>query len=165
MSRGFVKEDDQEEPPFVPPRASLPPGVENYVTPEGYAQLNQERESLLEDRKQTRSLSERDRRRENAVIDGKIIQLDERIKTAQVVERSGVSTEVRFGVKVRFAPIESGGTERTFKIVGVDEANIRENKVAFTAPIVQAMMGKKKGETFSFAQGGKTRSFEVREIS
>ncbi|MEQ9188301.1 MAG: GreA/GreB family elongation factor [Cryomorphaceae bacterium] len=164
MSRGFVKEDDQEEPPFVPPRASLPPDIENYVTPEGFEQLNQERDALLEERKQTRLLSETDRRRENAVIDGKIILLDERIKSAQVVERSGVSTEVRFGVHVRFAPIESGGTERTFKVVGVDEANIRENKVAFTAPIVQAMMGKKKGEPFSFTQGGKTHAFEVREI-
>jgi len=39
MSRGFVKEEDQEEPPFVPPRASLPAGVENYVTEEGYKAL------------------------------------------------------------------------------------------------------------------------------
>ena len=32
MSRGFVKEDDQEEIPIVPPRANLPEGVPNYVT-------------------------------------------------------------------------------------------------------------------------------------
>jgi transcription elongation factor GreB len=32
MSRGFVKEDDQEETPIVPPRADLPEGVVNYVT-------------------------------------------------------------------------------------------------------------------------------------
>ncbi|MGV3636407.1 MAG: transcription elongation factor GreA, partial [Flavobacteriales bacterium] len=27
MSRGFVREDDQEEAPFIPPRAPLPEGV------------------------------------------------------------------------------------------------------------------------------------------
>ena len=35
MSRGFVKEDDQEEIPIVPPRADLPDGVTNYVTQVG----------------------------------------------------------------------------------------------------------------------------------
>lgn len=32
MSRGFVKEDDQEEIPMVPQRAYLPEGVTNFVT-------------------------------------------------------------------------------------------------------------------------------------
>ena len=32
MSRGFVKEDDQEEVPIVPQRAYLPEGVPNFVT-------------------------------------------------------------------------------------------------------------------------------------
>jgi transcription elongation factor GreB len=36
MSRGFVKESDQEELPIVPPRADLPAGLVNYVTEFGY---------------------------------------------------------------------------------------------------------------------------------
>jgi transcription elongation factor GreB len=39
MSRGFVKEDDQEETPIVPPRADLPEGVVNYVTQGGMGEL------------------------------------------------------------------------------------------------------------------------------
>ena len=35
MSRGFIKEGDQEEIPMVPPRAYLPEGMPNYVTKEG----------------------------------------------------------------------------------------------------------------------------------
>jgi len=35
MSRGFVREDDQEEAPFIAPRAALPAGAVNYVTPRG----------------------------------------------------------------------------------------------------------------------------------
>jgi transcription elongation factor GreB len=38
MSRGFVKEDDQEET-IVPPRADLPEGVVNYVTQGGMDEL------------------------------------------------------------------------------------------------------------------------------
>ena len=39
MSRGFVKEDDQEEVPIVPQRAYLPEGVTNFVTRTGMDQL------------------------------------------------------------------------------------------------------------------------------
>jgi transcription elongation factor GreB len=42
MSRGFVKEDDQEEAPIIPPRAALPNGVTNYVTPNGLQELKTE---------------------------------------------------------------------------------------------------------------------------
>jgi len=164
MSRGFVKEEDQEEPPFVPPRASLPAGVENYVTEEGYKALQKEREELIEARKQTKGLSERDRRRENTVIDVKITQVEERIDTAQLVPAIDEPTEVRFGVTVSFTPTSPKGPTRKFKIVGVDEANIRELKVAFTAPIVQAMMRKTSGEFFEFEQGGRKMEFRIERL-
>ena len=48
MSRGFVKEDDQEEIPIVPKRAYLPEGVTNFVTPFGMDQLLAEKQ-VLED--------------------------------------------------------------------------------------------------------------------
>lgn len=49
MSRGFVKEDDQEDIPLVPPRADLPAGVENFVTEKGLEYLLEEREQLLKE--------------------------------------------------------------------------------------------------------------------
>jgi transcription elongation factor GreB len=50
MSRGFVKEDDQEEAPFVPPRAALPDGVPDHVTPRGLQLLLDERKALEAER-------------------------------------------------------------------------------------------------------------------
>jgi len=49
MSRGFVKEDDQEEVPMVPQRAYLPPGVSNFATPAGMDQLLSEREMPMQE--------------------------------------------------------------------------------------------------------------------
>lgn len=46
MSRGFVKEEDQEETPFIPARAVLPVGEINYTTPVGYKELIEERKKL-----------------------------------------------------------------------------------------------------------------------
>ena len=57
MSRGFVKEDDQEEAPFVPPRAALPDGVANYVTPRGLERLLAERMQLEEARAKARAMT------------------------------------------------------------------------------------------------------------
>ncbi len=51
MSRGFVKEEDQEQIPIVPPRAPLPAGAENYVIPAGYEMLLKEKEKLEEERR------------------------------------------------------------------------------------------------------------------
>ena len=50
MSRGFVKEDDQEEVPMVPPRAHLPQGVPNYVTQAGMDELLAERQALMNEK-------------------------------------------------------------------------------------------------------------------
>ena len=47
MSRGFVKEDDQEDVPIVPQRAFLPDGVPNFVTPAGLEQLLAEKQDLI----------------------------------------------------------------------------------------------------------------------
>lgn len=164
MSRGFVKEEDQEEAPFIPPRAALPPGMENYVTPQGYQALLDEKEALLQARKDTQSLGDTERRRENTVIDGKITLLDERIQTARIIEPEKEATEVRFGCTVQFRPVNTQGAIRQFKIVGVDEASVKDLKVSFVAPIVQAMMGKKPGEEFEFALGGQTQVFRVEQV-
>jgi len=37
--------------------------------------------------------------------------------------------------------------------VGVDEASVREGRIAFTAPIARALIGRKVGEEATFAQG------------
>lgn len=50
MSRGFVKEDDQEEIPIVLPRADLPEGVTNYVTQIGMDELLTEKKMLTKNR-------------------------------------------------------------------------------------------------------------------
>ena len=56
MSRGFVKEEDQEATPIIPPRAPLPDGVPNYVTPQGLNQLQAEKETLEEELKKLHQL-------------------------------------------------------------------------------------------------------------
>lgn len=165
MSRGFVKEDDQEEAPFIPPRAALPEGVPNYVTRRGL-QLLQEERSALEAERATVVGSEDERRRAHAVIDGRLALLNERIVTARLVEPAADTEEVRFGSTVTFTH-EAGrmkGTMLTFTIVGVDEADVKQGRIAFTAPLARALMGRRAGEVATLQLGAEHQRLRVERI-
>ncbi|MBS1582265.1 MAG: GreA/GreB family elongation factor [Bacteroidetes bacterium] len=167
MSRGFVKEDDQEEAPFVPPRAALPDGVTNYVTPRGLRLLLEERARLEQERASVPG-GEDERRREQAVIDGRLALLQERILTARLVEQPDEApTEIRFGTTVTFTYLDGPqrGTTRTFTLVGVDEASVAEQRIAFTSPLARTLLGRHAGDTVPFATGAAQQRIEVRSIT
>ncbi len=173
MSRGFVKEDDQEEAPFIPPRAPLPVGVINYVTPRGLKQLEEERVSLENERHSIVSKAEAgeigddERRRDLAVINGRWDILNDRIATAQVVELQDDPDEVRFGTSVTFEHLAGPmkGKKFTFTLVGVDEAEVKEGRIAFTAPISRALIGKRTGEVAEFQLGPALQKLKILKIA
>ncbi|MBQ0741412.1 GreA/GreB family elongation factor, partial [Aquimarina celericrescens] len=49
------------------------------------------------------------------------------------------------------------GNLQEFKIVGVDEANVKLKKIAFISPLAKAMTSKKEGEKFDFKLGEERR--------
>lgn len=168
MSRGFVKEDDQEEAPFIPPRAALPAGVTNYVTPAGYEELIAEREELEEERRNLDISSDKERRHALAVINGKLNLLNDRIASARILRpEDQPEDEVRFGATVSFKNLsgKQNGAKTTFQIVGVDEADIKKQKIAFLAPLAKALTGKKIGETTKVSMAGELRELEIVEIT
>ncbi len=167
MSRGFVKEEDQEEPPFIPPRAPLPPNTPNYVTKRGLKALETEKARLEKERKEIDEANESERRKTLAVVNGKLALLEERIQSAQLIkEEEQPQEEVRFGATVSSVVQEgkSKGFERTFTIVGVDESKVKDKRIAFTAPIARVMMGKRVGDQVAFKMGDQLQKIEITAI-
>lgn len=167
MSRGFVKEDDQEEAPVIPPRAALPAGAVNYVTPVGHAQLIKEREKKLAELKSLKIEDEKEKRYRTNFLTGSLNLLNERIASARIIDPAAQpEDEVRFGATVTFEFLNSGkeGNRQKFQIVGVDEANVREQKIAFTAPIAQVLTGKREGEIFEFQLGNEKKMIKILNI-
>lgn len=147
MSRGFVKEGDQEDVPLVTPRAYLPAGVENFVTPEGLQALKDEREELLAERKKYEGVDNNDARVNNNYLTAKLKQLDERIRTARVITFDRQKQkEVAFGATIKVENLKNGSTMQ-YRIVGVDEASISKGKISFLSPFCKALLNKKTGET------------------
>ncbi len=164
MSRGFVKESDQEELPIIPPRSPLPPGETNYVTPAGLRALEEERDGLEAEKNDLPGDNEDERRRSGTVIDGKLNLLSQRIVSARVLRpEDQPQDEVRFGAHVKLRQ-QPGNRTQEFQIVGVDEANVKQKKISFTAPIARAITGLRVGERADFRLGSETRKLEVLEI-
>jgi len=164
MSRGFVKEEDQEEPVIIPPRAAIPDGVTNYVTPNGLQELQLELKELENERSNISINDDTEKRRAQGLIDGKMKLLAERIQSSRILKpEEQAQDEIRFGAHIKLKNLDSSQIQK-FQIVGVDEANIKKQKIAFVAPIARAVTGKKVGETVDFKLGNETRKLKVLEI-
>jgi transcription elongation factor GreB len=165
MSRGFVKEDDQEEVPMVPPRAYLPEGVSNFVTPNGINQLLAEKLMLVSEKNNPPNTNENERRLALNYINTKLQLLDNRIAEAKIVNLSEQpQNEIRFGAKISLK-IEASQKIQTFQIVGVDEADISKGKVSFLSPFAKLLMNKKIGDKVILKQAKQDVVFEIVNIS
>jgi len=165
MSRGFVKEDDQEEVPIVPQRAYLPQGVTNFVTPVGMSQLLAEKQMLDIEKSNLSSASENGKRIELNYINSKLQLLNNRIAQARLVNlNEQPQNEIRFGATVTLRT-EGSKKNQTFQIVGVDEADISKGKVSFISPIARVLINKKTSDKVILKQAGKDIVFEIIGIS
>lgn len=164
MSRGFVREGDQEDPIVIPQRAVLPENTINYVTPNGRQELLDELKWLEDELGGLKNENETDLRRSKMLIHGRIKLLKERIASARVLAPAKQSQDqVRFGATVKFKN-KALKTPQTVTIVGVDEANVSKRKIAFNTPIAIALAGAKVNDVIDFKLGQELRKLEVLQI-
>lgn len=152
MNKAFTKESDDSLDDIVPePKDLLPPGVKNYVTPEGAEQLRSDLRHLTDverprvatgDVREAGPVSDADaaKRRRLEAIDRRIRFLRDRLHNMEVVDTKGESTDrVRFGASVTVRDEED--IDKTYRIVGVDEADPAAGKVSWLSPIAKALIG------------------------
>ena len=71
---------------------------------------------------------------------------------------------VKFGATVKMTDEDTGETY-TYKIVGDDEANVKEKKISISSPIARAMIGKEEGDTAEVSAPGGAKSYEIVSIA
>src|SRR5690606_36883914 len=146
----FVKEDDQEEIPMVPPRADLAVDVINYVTQVGMEELLKEKQTLMNERDHLDISSDKDRRIAVNFINAKLQLLNDRIVTAKIIDLcKQPQNEVRFRALVTLK-IGDATKLQSYQIVGVDEADISKGKISFISPIARILTDKKVGDKAVF---------------
>lgn len=149
MSKAFTSEETADAPIVVRARAPLPAGVPNYMTGRGLALLRAEHAELESERAAAEAAPEDVRRSRLLALGPRLAELSQRIGSAVVLEPPSPEQpppeDVRFGATVEVRNQE--GESRRYRIVGVDEANAREGRVAFVSPIARALLGRRVGET------------------
>lgn len=81
------------------------------------------------------------------IVEGRIAQLQGILARSRVVEVSKIkSTKIVFGATVTVLDVAKDASI-TYRIVGEDESDSRENKISFTSPLGKALIGKEEGDT------------------
>ncbi|HKE44441.1 MAG TPA: GreA/GreB family elongation factor [Steroidobacteraceae bacterium] len=141
MSRAFVRESDQDAAADNVPERIVSPHP-NLVTPQGLKQIDEQIRALEAERQAARSESDPSA---TARVARELRYWSQRRATARLVEPLPQPDAVRFGVEVKLG--FEDGTERTFRLVGEDEADPGRGLISWVSPIGAALMGHEPGDT------------------
>jgi len=105
-----------------------------------------------------------DAKNEQAMLESRIAQLEERLRGARVLDAGELGTDVvRVGSKVDVQ--DDKGKKQSFVIVGATEAAPPE-RLSNESPVGKALMGHKKGDTAEVVlPNGKKRKLKITKIS
>jgi transcription elongation factor GreA len=150
------------------------------LTPEGLEKLQSELERLqtterrevaqrIKDAREFGDISENseydDAKNEQMMLEQRIAQLEERLRSAQVIDAKDLSTDtVQVGTTVHVKDEKTGKSQK-FTIVGSAEANPSEAKLSNESPVGRALLGRKRNETVSVqVPRGPARKLKITKI-
>ena len=153
---------------------------QSVITQEGLEKLKEEIESLstvkrrevaerIKEAREFGDISENaeydDAKNEQALLEQRIAQLEERLRRSEVIDSKDIDTsEVNVGTIVHVKDQKSGDSQK-FQIVGSAEADPTEQKLSNESPIGMALMGHKRNEVVSVeAPRGPKRKLKITKI-
>jgi transcription elongation factor GreA len=132
--------------------------TQKYLTKEGYNKLKVELEDCklnkrriiaqaIKEAKEQGDLSENaeytEAKRQQRENEGRIMKLENIIRTAEIIKDDGSTDRVKIGCVV---DVETSGKKNTFHIVGASEADPASGLISNESPLGEAILGKKKGD-------------------
>lgn len=104
-------------------------------------------------------------REEQGFIEGRIQEIEGKLSGAQVIDVSKIAPtgKVIFGVTVQLINVETD-EEQTWRIVGDDEADLKEKKISVSSPIARALIGKAEGDVVVVQAPGGNVEYEIDRV-
>jgi len=98
-------------------------------------------------------------------IEARIKDIDGKLSHVHVIDVTEIDArgKIIFGSTVELID-EDSGKEITYKIVGEDEADIKNGLISFTSPIARALISKNEGDVVEFQAPDGEKSYEVIEV-
>jgi len=87
-----------------------------------------------------------DAKNEQALLEQRIAQLEERLRRATLIDQTKIDTDVVQVGNLVHVKDQKSGESRKFQIVGPTEANPAEAKLSHESPIGKALLGHKRNE-------------------
>ncbi len=99
-----------------------------------------------------------------AATEERIKKLEELVKNTKIITDGKKKSEVSFNSKVS---IKKEGDENVheYTIVGSEEADMRVKKLSHVSPLGAALMGKKKGDVFTFETPGGKQTYTIEKVA
>jgi transcription elongation factor GreA len=102
---------------------------------------------------------------EQGFIEARIKDIEGKLSHKQLIDASAVDArgKVIFGSTVVILD-EDTDKETTYKIVGEDEADIKQGMISFTSPIARALIGKNEGDAIEFQAPDGVKTYDILEV-
>lgn len=99
-------------------------------------------------------------------IEGRIKECEAKLSNLQVIDVTEIDAKgkIVFGSTVELLDL-SNDKETVYKIVGEDEADIKDGLISYTSPIARALIGKHEGDEIVFSAPGGEKEYEVISVS
>lgn len=176
MGNTAANDESDDEDVSLP---ALPHGTKNYMTPQCYRRMLDEREHLVRvERPEVANIvawaaSNGDRsengdylygKRRLREIDRRIRFLSKRIDFAEVVDPATrpATDQIFFGATVTYE--DDAGQEHTIRIVGIDEADASVGDVSWISPIARALLKAHEGDTVKLPTPSGVQHLEILEV-
>ena len=102
---------------------------------------------------------------QQGISEARIREIESKLSRSQVIDIKDIpeTGKVIFGATVKLNEI-GNDQEVEYKIVGEDEADVKEGKISFSSPISRAMIGKESGEIIKFESPSGIKEYEIISI-
>ena len=104
-------------------------------------------------------------REQQGFVEGRIKDIEAKLSHAHVIDVATLDAggKVVFGATVVLLDLNTE-EEKIYRIVGVDEADIKQGMISVTSPVARALIGKMEGDEVALEAPGGTHEFEILEV-
>ena len=96
--------------------------------------------------------------------EGRVSELEDLVARAEVIDVSKLSgSKIKFGATVLLVD-EDTEEEKSYQIVGDQEADVKQGRISISSPIARALIGKEAGDVIEVNAPGGARGYEILEV-
>ncbi len=103
-------------------------------------------------------------RERQSFIEGRVAELEDKIARAEVIDVTTLDGDtVKFGATVTLVD-EDTDAETAYQLVGEMEADVKNGRLAITAPLARALIGKEVGDSVEVMTPAGSKAYEILKV-